>query len=260
MRTRTWRPSGFQHRRRGFDSFRPCSSAGWVRHRMLWEPWGSPTSMPRSSSRTGCRSLTPVMRVRVPPGVSMRPWCQCRKHAALPAPQTGFESRRSLFAGLLVARMVACNHPSGVRFPGAPCHCSRTRLVARLGCLPGEAGSTPAESAPRRSSADPSATLRGWGTEVRILPARLRRRAGWAGAALMRRSSVVRFHGRRSPRSQWKSGGLLSLVSQVRALPGSSWNRLVVGEPGHPTDFGRRRSQVRVLPTRCLLSLESDAR
>lgn len=128
--------------------------------------------MPRSSSRTGCRSLTPVMRVRVPPGVSMRPWCQCRKHAALPASQTGFESRRSLFTGLLVARMVACNHPSGVRFPGAPCQCSRTRLVARLGCLPGEAGSTPAESAPRRSSADPSATLRGWGTEVRILPAR----------------------------------------------------------------------------------------
>ena len=27
IRTRTWRPSGFQHRRRGFDSFRPCSHA-----------------------------------------------------------------------------------------------------------------------------------------------------------------------------------------------------------------------------------------
>ena len=26
LRTRTWRPRGLQHRRRGFDSFRPCST------------------------------------------------------------------------------------------------------------------------------------------------------------------------------------------------------------------------------------------
>ena len=26
LRTRTWRPCGLQHRRRGFDSFRPCST------------------------------------------------------------------------------------------------------------------------------------------------------------------------------------------------------------------------------------------
>ena len=41
-----------------------------------WRTTGSPMFVPRSSSRTGCRSLTPVVRVRVPPGVSMRPWCQ----------------------------------------------------------------------------------------------------------------------------------------------------------------------------------------
>ena len=76
---------------------------------------------PRSSSRPGCRSLTPVTRVRTPLGALLDATVVSgRKHTALPAPRTGFESRRSLSMGLLVARMVACIHPSGVRFPGAP--------------------------------------------------------------------------------------------------------------------------------------------
>ena len=76
---------------------------------------------PRSSSRPGCRSLTPVTRVRTPLGALLDATVVSgRKHTALPALRTGFESRRSLSLGLLVARMVACIHPSGVRFPGAP--------------------------------------------------------------------------------------------------------------------------------------------
>ena len=67
----------------------------------------------------------------------------------------------------------------------------------------------------------------------------------------MRRSSVVRFHGRRSPRSSAEE----QRVSTPRVAGSSpagelSQSRLVVGEFGHPTGFGRRRSQVRVLPTR----------
>ncbi len=76
--------------------------------------------------------------------------------------------------GLLVARTVVCIHQSGVRFPGAPSTRSRTRLgrgsvVSRVRRvrLPSRALTT------RRSSAEPSTTLRRWGTEVRILPARL---------------------------------------------------------------------------------------
>ena len=128
-----------------------------------------------------------------------------RKHTALPAPQTGFDSRRSLSWGSwwpgwwlattragfdspgLHSLRQSENRSRGARSrgslkasasrpqlrPGGGTR-SRTRLVARLGCLPGEAGSTPAESAQtRRSSAEPSTTLRRWGTEVRILPARL---------------------------------------------------------------------------------------
>ena len=97
---------------------------------------------PRSSSRPGCRSLTPVTRVRAPLGAcSMRPWCQCRRHTALPAPQTGFESRRSLFGWLPMVGNVACNHRGGVRFPGAPFRCRLSDAPgARPGCLPGEGG------------------------------------------------------------------------------------------------------------------------
>jgi hypothetical protein len=84
------------------------------------EPRGSPMFMPRSSSRTGCRSLTPVVRVRVPPGVSMRPWCQVgsTRRCQRCGPGSSPGGRSSM--GLLVATMVACNHPNGVRFPGAP--------------------------------------------------------------------------------------------------------------------------------------------
>ena len=76
----------------------------------------------------------------------------------------------------------------------------------------------------------------------------------------MRRSSVVRFHGRRSPRSSAEE----QRVSTPRVAGSSpagelSHSRLVVGEFGHPTGFGRRRSQVRVLPTR-LIALSGAAR
>ncbi len=162
LRTRTWCPSGLQHRRRGFDSFRPCSTCrrGLVSddpndppcrspmrpaagiagrearrgsahartgRRGPWRTTGSPMFVPRSSSRTGCRSLTPVMRVRVPPGVSMRPWCQVgsTRRCQRCGPGSSPGGRSSL--GLLVATMVACNHPSGVRFPGAPLSPARPR-------------------------------------------------------------------------------------------------------------------------------------
>ena len=159
IRTRTWRPCGLQHRRRGFDSFRPCFT-------------------PRSSSRPGCRSLTPVTRVRTPLGALIDATVVSgRKHTALPAPQTGFDPRRSLHGALggqdgglhppergsiprgsiLSAereplwRFPLARIPEGVRRRGRKdsdrVARSRTRLVARPGCLPGEAGSTPVESA-----------------------------------------------------------------------------------------------------------------
>jgi hypothetical protein len=56
---------------------------------------------PRSSSRPGCRSLTPVTRVRTPLGALLDATVVSgRKHTALPAPRTGFESRRSLHGAL----------------------------------------------------------------------------------------------------------------------------------------------------------------
>ena len=289
---------------------------------------------PRSSSRPGCRSLTPVTRVRTPLGALLDATVVSgRKHTALPALRTGFESRRSLSMGLLVARMVACIHPSGVRFPGAPPFRFSPRRPPKvspvgaataawappLGCRSqahalgrawwrGSAVSRvgrvrlPSRALARRSSADrappcdgggrrfessrrdTTATSRSCGGEAdadadadRVLPRRWRgsarcfrsagsrlrtsrrRRAGWAGAALIWRSSVVRFHGRRSPRSSAEEQGASTPRAQVRALPGSSEVTGRRGD-GHPTDFGRRRSQVRILPTRSSLSRESDAR
>ena len=92
-----------------------------------WRTTGSPMFVPRSSSRTGCRSLTPVVRVRVPPGVSMRPWCQVgsTRRCQRCGPGSSPGGRSSM--GLLVATMVACNHPNGVRFPGAPLSPARPR-------------------------------------------------------------------------------------------------------------------------------------
>ena len=144
---------------------------------------------PRSSSRPGCRSLTPVTRVRTPLGALLDATVVSgRKHTALPALRTGFESRRSLSHGALggqdgglhppergsiprgsissadrepLPRFSIARIPEGVPCRGrncrlvrkhrtSRCRCntrSRTRLVARLGCLPGGAGSTPVESA-----------------------------------------------------------------------------------------------------------------
>jgi hypothetical protein len=118
----TWRPLGLQNRG----------------ERVRFLPSVS-TSVPRSSSRTGCRSLTPAMRVRVPPGVSRDRGVRSEAHGVASAADR-VRSPAVALVGLLVARMVACTHPSGVRFPGAPPSCSRTRLGARPGCLPGEGG------------------------------------------------------------------------------------------------------------------------
>jgi hypothetical protein len=60
---------------------------------------------------------------------------------------------------------------------GAPTPCSRARLATRPGCLPGEAGSIPVESASRRSSMDerhaPTVEARGFDSSRRDCVARL---------------------------------------------------------------------------------------
>ena len=185
--------------------------------------------------------------------------------------------------------------------------------VARPGCLPGEAGSTPAESArlavaqwtgappcegggrrfesSRRGSSCSRARFRR--AESRRSDPRLRRGRSLKASASppqLRRSvnerdlpTTGRLGRRRSdkavergsiPRSsmgdgrggvrlksdtEWRRSPRSSAEEQRASTPrvaGSSpagelsQSRLVVGESGHPTDFGRRRSQVRVLPTR----------
>ena len=282
---------------------------------------------PRSSSRPGCRSLTPVTRVRTPLGALLDATVVSgRKHTALPALRTGFESRRSLSMGLLVARMVACIHPSGVRFPGAPllsadreplprfsiaripegvpCRGRNCRLAPSLGCRwqthalgrawwRGSAVSRvgrvrlPSRALTRRSSADRAPPCDGGGRrfessrrdtrtgrrrrwsarELRRRSRRLqgsappqagiraarfrsrgtalankpRRRAGWVGAALIWRSSVVRFHGRRSPRSSAEEQRASTPRAQVRALPGSSE---VTGRRGDGPPHRLRASEI----------------
>ena len=191
---------------------------------------------PRSSSGRGCRSLTSATRVRIPVCPQTRD------------PQADPASRRSLKS--------AASRPKSTE------HCrfsrSRTRLGMRPGCLPGEAGSIPVESALLAVAQWTSTTLLPWPTGVRLLPARLRRKASsepaggepaeqgaipwrrpscsragirgngspplhpslrlgrsltaaasqpqkhrrracWAGTALIRRVRMVRFHGRRFP-------------------------------------------------------------
>ena len=102
--------------------------------------------------------------------------------------------------------------------------------VLRPGRLVGQdaglSGMCPAEGG------DPSAGSR----ESEILPARKnRRQADWAGTALIRRSSVVRFHGRRSPRSSAEEQGASTpRVAGSSPAGESGRERLVVGETGLP--------------------------
>ena len=278
---------------------RPWCQDGSTRRCQRRRPGSSPGGRSRSCSQARfrgaepCRSDPRLRRGHIPEGV-------------------GFAAATR--SGLLMVGTVVCTHPSGVRFPGAPLvpqsenrsrgsrsrgslkapasrpqlplggsTRSRTRLVARLGCLPGEAGSTPVESAQtRRSSAEPSTTLRRWGTEVRILPARCeqaeigkrrqlrscdgeadafrdvprrrrgsergiplggiplankpRRQADWVGAALIRRWSVVRFHGRRSPRSSAEEQRA-STPRGAGSIPAGEYD---VAEPMVPHATGRR--------------------
>ena len=87
-----------------------------------------------------------------------------------------------------------------------------------------------------------------------------RRRAGWAGAALIWRSSVVRFHGRRSPRSSAEEQRASTPRAQVRALPGSSE---VTGRRGAGPPHRLRASEIAGSnPADQILALsrESDAR
>ena len=65
--------------------------------------------------------------------------------ALLPRSSSG-RGCRSLKSATRVRIPLGALHPLASR--------SRTRLAMRLGCLPGEAGSIPVESAPRRRSAD----------------------------------------------------------------------------------------------------------
>ena len=228
--------------------------------------------------------------------------------------------------------MVACIHPSGVRFPGAPLSCPqienrsrgsrsrgslkaspvgaataarcrgsahvaahalgrawwcgsavsrvrRVRLPSRALRLVvaqrmehhpatvGDGGSNPPGEIPydRQRSAVAAAKRRLQGSPRRRRGSERRDRCGprsrtspddgadWVGAALIRRSSVVRFHGRRSPRSSAEEQRA-STPRVAGSSPAGEQELLVVGEIGHPTDFGRRRSQVRILPTRSSLS------
>ena len=161
-------------------------------------------------------------------------------------------SRRSLPAPIVQRSRMPVPHTGDAGSNPARGHlaffCSRTRLGMRPGCLPGEAGSIPVESAtsPSLSGRAPRSYRgqRGFDSSRRDCVARLvaspravnpwsrvrfpgdapRRRAGWAGAALMKRTCVVRFHGRRL--------------------------HLAVGKLGHPAGFGNRRSLVRLQPAR----------
>ena len=199
----------------------------------------------------------------------MRPWCQvgstrrCQRRGPGSSP-----GGRSM--GLLVARMVACIHPSGVRFPGAPLCCpqienrsrgsrsrgslkaspvgaataarcearthvatrSRARLVVRLGCLPGEAGSTPVESArlvvAQRTGAPPcdgggrrfESSRRGCGLFASAIPpsgiAPLGSPPGGGGRSL----KAPRFAGRNSPGAPLQAAASGTRVTQAfRPLP-----------------------------------------
>jgi hypothetical protein len=161
-------------------------------------PAASAFSMRRRST-AGRPVVTRSMLVRAQPSQLLRPGLLAGQDAGLSHRRRGFESRSGL--------------PS----------CSRTRLAMRLGCLPGEAGSIPVESALLAVAQWTSTTLlpwpRGFDSSRRDCVARLvaspravnpwsrvrfpgdapRRRAGWAGTALIRRTCVVRFHGRRLP-------------------------------------------------------------
>ena len=159
-------------------------------------------STPRSSSRPGCRPLKPVTRVRIPLGalhatvVSVGSTRRCQRCG--PGSIPGGRSHGAL--GGQRQTHVACNHASGVQLPGAPLvDRSRTRLVARPGCLPGEAGSTPVESASLAVLSGTErhpATVEDGGSNP---PGESTTTGRLGGAALIRRSSVVRFHGRRCP-------------------------------------------------------------
>ena len=100
---------------------------------------------PRSSSRPGSRSLTPVTRVRTPLGaLSMRPWCQVgstrRCQRCGPGSSPGGRSRwGSWWPGWWLASTRAGFDSPGLhsfrRIPeGRPCRGRNCRLTPPLGC------------------------------------------------------------------------------------------------------------------------------
>ena len=107
----------------------------------------------------------------------------------------------------------------------------------RPGCLPGEAGSIPVESAPLAVAQWTSTTLLPWPTGVRLLPARLRRKASSepSGRDPVEQGAIP---WRRPNRSTTPAGAGAALIRRQSA--GStprSIDRLAVGETGPPRRF-----------------------
>ena len=156
LRTRTWHPLGLQNRSQ----------------RVRFLP--SVLHTPRSSSRTGCRSLTPATRVRSPLGalaVPKRPWCQdgstrrCQRCGPGSSPAVPLH-------GALGGQDGGLHPPERGSIPRGSIDALGRAAGARPGCLPGEGGfdSRRERSSPKLSGSERH--LARVGTEVRILPAR----------------------------------------------------------------------------------------
>ena len=102
---------------------------------MLVRAQPSQLSRPGRPADRGCRSLTPATRVRIPLGASLP--ADVESAGADPTSRTPPEVGRFAAEGGSHARIAALHALSR----------SRTRLGMRPGCLPGEAGSIPVESA-----------------------------------------------------------------------------------------------------------------
>ena len=190
------------------------------RWRRLWGTRGAPTpcSRARLATRPGC---LPGEAGSIPVESASRRSSVDERHAPT-VEARGFDSSRRDCVARLVASPRAVTPWSGVRFPGDACLCSRAGIHRVDSCRsdPRLRRGRPLKASPFGAA---TAAKRNHRVRERPLP---RRRAGWEGAALIRRSRVVRFHGRR--------------------LDG----QLAVGELGHPAGFGNRRPLVRLQPAR----------
>lgn len=184
---------------------------------MLVRAQPSQLTRPGLLAGRGCRSLTPATRVRIPLGASTlwlhalgRVW---RCGSAVSRVRRVRSPSRALLAVAQWTSTRLLPWPTGVRL--LPARLRRKASSEPAGCEPAEQGAIPWRRLGRR------------------------RRAGWAGAALMKRTRVVRFHGRRLEPPRLSSG---------------------CREAGHPAGFGNRRPLVRLQPARSVLRAERDAR